>query len=227
MQTKGWGSLNTWALSGVVASLFYVAHVVAGRMVWPDYNPLAQPISDLTASSAVSQSLASRILYGYDFFNLLFCFVLLVYFRKVRRINNVFYGGIVLKTIAEVLSTVGYKLFPLADTDWTSSFQNNMHYAITGVIVLSYIVLALLLTIGLARTRKYPTMTRFLSLFSIVFITSGFLTVMVANIQPQYVGLVERINLYALMVSNVALALWVFSHQARKEGSSCLYSLIL
>lgn len=218
IQSRSWGSLNILALSGVVASLFYVAHVVAGRIVWPSYNPLAQPISDLTATSAISQQVASRILYGYDFFNLLFCFALLVYFGKVMRINRIFYAGIVLKTVAEVLSTVGYKLFPLADTDWSSSFQNNMHYAITGVIVLSYIVLALLLTIGLAKTRKHPTMTRFMGLFSVVFIISGFLTVIVANVFPEYVGLVERVNLYSLMVSNIALALWVFNHDTKAKS---------
>ena len=57
------GSLSLLALSGVVASLFYWSHVVAGRILWPGYNPLAQPVSDLTANSAVSQGLASRILY--------------------------------------------------------------------------------------------------------------------------------------------------------------------
>lgn len=216
---KSRGSLNALALSGVAASFFYVAHVVAGRLIWPSYNPLAQPISDLTASSAISQELASRILYGYDFFNLLFCFVLLVYFRQVFRINRIFYAGLVLKAVAEVLSTVGYKLFPLADTDWSNSFQNNMHYGITGVIVLSYIVLSLLLTIGLAKTKKYPAMTRFMYLFSIVFITSGLLTVIVANSQPQYVGLVERVNLYSLMTSNITLALWVFNHKGSSAAS--------
>lgn len=216
---KSRGSLNALALSGVAASFFYVAHVVAGRLIWPSYNPLAQPISDLTASSAISQELASRILYGYDFFNLLFCFVLLVYFRQVFRINRIFFAGLVLKAVAEVLSTVGYKLFPLADTAWSNSFQNNMHYGITGVIVLSYIVLSLLLTIGLAKTKKYPAMTRFMYLFSIVFITSGLLTVIVANSQPQYVGLVERINLYSLMISNIALALWVFNHKGSSAAS--------
>ena len=205
------GSLSLLALSGVVASLFYWSHVVAGRILWPSYNPLAQPVSDLTANSAVSQGLASRILYGYDFFNLLFCFVLLVFFRRVTRINRTFYAGLVLKAVAEVLSTIGYKLFPLADTEWTSSFQNNMHYAITGVIVLCYIVLSLLLAIGLAKTKKHPAMSRFLALFSLVFITSGLLTVLVANFQPQYAGLVERINLYSLMVSNIVLSLWMFT----------------
>ncbi|HBN95571.1 MAG TPA: hypothetical protein DDZ66_04660 [Firmicutes bacterium] len=218
MDFKSRGTLNILALSGVVASLFYVAHVVAGRIVWSNYNPLAQPISDLTATSAISQELASMILYGYDFFNLLFCLVLLVYFRQVTKLNRTFYAGLVLKAVAEVLSTVGYKLFPLADTDWTSSFQNNMHYAITGVVVLSYIVLAPLLTTGLAKTRKSPAMTRFMGLFSIVFITSGLLTVIVANIYPEYVGLVERVNLYSLMVSNMALALWVFNHKENPKS---------
>lgn len=215
VKNRSRGSLSLLALSGVAASFFYAVHVIAGRIVWPDYNPLAQPISDLTAASAVSRQLAGRILYGYDFFNLLFCFVLLVYFSKVMRINRVFYAGIVLKAVAEVLSTVGYKLFPLSDTDWSNSFQNNMHYAITGVIVLSYIVLALLLAAGLAKTKKFPAMTRFLFLFAIVFIASGFLTVVAANVLPSYAGLAERINLYSLMVSNAVLACWVFNQDGK------------
>jgi heme A synthase len=80
------------------------------------------------------------------------------------------------------------------------------------VIVLSYIVLALLLAAGLAKTKRFPAMTKFLFLFAIVFIASGFLTVLAANLLPGYAGLAERINLYSLMVSNIVLAFWVFSH---------------
>ena len=88
--SRGRGVPNALALSGVAASFFYAAHVVAGRLVWPSYNPLAQPISDLTAASAISQGIASKVLYGYDFFNLLFCFVLLVYFGRIRHVNAFF-----------------------------------------------------------------------------------------------------------------------------------------
>lgn len=90
-----------------------------------------------------------------------------------------------------------------------------MQYAITVVIVLSYVVLALLLTRGLAEIRKYPAMTRFMSLFSIVFIASGFLMVMVANVFPEFVGLVERVNLYSLMVLKIAL--WIFNLHAKAK----------
>lgn len=203
--------LKVLALTGVLQTFFYLAHVIAGRMVWKDYNPLAQPISDLTADTAISQAVANNILYGYSFFNIFFCIVLLIYFNKEVVVNKIFYSGLVIKFVAELLSTFGYKLFPLSDTAWQSSFQNTMHYVITAVIVLGYIVLSVLLTIGLAKTKKYPGMTRFMKLFSAVFIVSGFMTVVAANVFPMYVGLVERVNLYSLMSLNVALALWMFN----------------
>lgn len=97
-------------------------------------------------------------------------------------INKTFYTGLIIKAGAEVLSTVGYKLFPLADTDWASGGQNMIHYGITAVIVLSYISLALLLTVGLGRTGRYKKNDRFfLAVFSFVFIISGFLTVVAAQ----------------------------------------------
>lgn len=200
--------LQLLALSGVLATIFYLGHVIGGRMVWSDYNPLVQPISDLTAATSTSQPVASRILWGYNIFNLLFCGVLLIFFRNYFPINKIFYSGLVLKAIAELLSTFGYKFFPLADTSWGNSFQNTMHYAITAIIVFSYIILSILLALGLSKAKIYPKMTRFLKMFSIVFISSGFFTVVAAQVLPSYVGLIERVNLYSLMTLNVVLSLW-------------------
>ncbi len=195
--------------TGLLAAVFYVAHVVAGRIVWSDYNPFSQPISDLTAATAISRNAAGKMLYGYDLFNLLFCAVLLFFFARKVVINKTFYTGLIIKAGAEVLSTVGYKLFPLADTDWAPGGQNMIHYGITAVIVLGYISLAVLLTVGLARTGRYQKMTGFLAVFSFVFIISGFLTVVAAQKWVEWVGLVERVNLYSLMSLNAVLALWM------------------
>jgi hypothetical protein len=219
-------ALRTLALSGVIAAIFYLGHVIGGRIVWIDYNPLAQPISDLTAATSISQPVASKILLGYDFFNLLFCGVLLVYFRRFLPINKIFYSGLILKALAELLSTFGYKLFPLADTTWENSFQNTMHYAITAVIVFSYIVLSILLAFGLSKAKKYPKMTRFLKLFSIIFITSGFFTVLSAQVLPSYVGLIERVNLYSLMILNVVLALWMHNTKNTEDTEGRFFCAI-
>ena len=187
-------------------------------MVWSDYNPLIQPISDLTAASAISQPVASKILWGYNVFNLLFCGMLLLFFKRFFPINKLFYSGLILKALAELLATFGYMIFPLADTTWGNSFQNTMHYAITAVIVLSYIVLSILLSVGLAKTKKHWKMARFLQIFSIVFIASGFLTVLATQVLPSYVGLIERVNLYSLMALNVGLALWVRNLLSHRLG---------
>ena len=202
-------ALRTLALSGVIAAIFYLSHVIGGRMVWSSYNPLIQPISDLTAITSISQPVASKILWGYNIFNLLFCGVLLVFFKSFFPINKIFYSGLLLKALAELLSTFGYKLFPLADTAWGNSFQNTMHYAITAVIVFSYIILSILLAFGLSKAKKYPKMTCFLKIFSIVFIGSGFFTVLATQVLPSYIGVIERVNLYSLMVLNVVLAFWM------------------
>ena len=201
--------LRTLALSGVIAAIFYLSHVIGGRMVWSSYNPLIQPISDLTAITSISQPVASKILWGYNIFNLLFCGVLLVFFKSFFPINKIFYSGLVLKTLAELLSTFGYKVFPLVDTSWGNSFQNTMHYVITAVIVFSYIVLSILLALGLSKAKVYPKMTCFLKIFSIVFIGSGFFTVLATQVLPSYIGVIERVNLYSLMVLNVVLAFWM------------------
>jgi hypothetical protein len=202
-------ALQTLALSGVIAAIFYLSHVIGGRIVWDNYDPLIQPISDLTATSSISQPVASKILRGYNIFNLLFCGVLLVFFKRFFPINKIFYSGLILKALAELLATFGYKVFPLADTAWGNSFQNTMHYAITAVIVSSYIVLSILLAYGLSKAKIYPKMTRFLKIFSVIFIASGFFTVLATQVLPSYVGLIERVNLYSLMILNIVLALWM------------------
>jgi hypothetical protein len=137
--------------------------------------------------------------------------VLLIFFRSLFYINKIFYSGLVLKTLAELLATFGYLVFPLADTAWGNSFQNTIHYAITAVIVFSYIVLSILLAFGLSKAKIYPKMTRFLKMFSIIFIASGFFTVLATQVLPSYIGLIERVNIYSLMILNVVLALWMRS----------------
>ncbi len=196
-------------LTGLLAVGFYLAHVIAGRLAWPAYDPCSQPISDLTAETAISRAAASKVLYGYDLFNLLFCAVLLFSFARLVPINKTFYAGLVIKAGAEILSTFGYRLFPLADTAWGLGWQNMMHYAITAIIVFGYITLSLLLTIGLKKDGRHRKMTIFLGGFAFVFILSGLATVVAAQKWPAWAGLVERINLYSLMSLNAALAFWL------------------
>ena len=72
-------------------------------------------------------------------------------------------------------------------------------------------MLSIPLAFGLAKTKTYPKMTRFLKAFSIIFISSGFLTVIATQVLPSYLGLIERVNLYSLMVLNIVLAFWIRS----------------
>lgn len=201
--------LYMFSATGIMAALFYFSHVIVGRLIWTDYNPYSQPISDLTAVGTVSEAITSKVLYGYNIFNLLFCGFLIYFFKRHINLNKLFYTGIILMFIAEVFSTFGYMLFPLDNTEWANTFQNTMHYAITGIIVFSYILLSILLTVGMRKTKNYRNINFFLIIFTIVFIGSGLGTVIAAQLIPAYAGFVERINLYSLMVLKTAISIWI------------------
>lgn len=217
MKPKEMKVLRYLSLLGIIAAILYISHVIAGRILWSEYNPFSQPISDLTAKGAISQPVASVISKLYGLVDMAFSVVMLIYFKKARPISKLFYFGVILKGIVSFLSAVGYSLFPLADTTWGNNFQNTMHYTITGVIVFASIIAVILMTIALFKNKQHIFMKWFMLIYCIIFISSGFLTVVAANEFPSYAGLLERINLYSMQIANVILAIWMFKGLSLSE----------
>jgi hypothetical membrane protein len=65
-------------LLGILSVIFYFLHVIIGRIFYEGYNPLAQAISDLTASNSPSKNIARQfsMLYGIcavTFFSRILC----------------------------------------------------------------------------------------------------------------------------------------------------------
>lgn len=59
-------------LSGMLAIVFYVVHVVIGGIKWKGYSHLQQPISDLTATGAPNRALMLTLTNVYGLLALLF-----------------------------------------------------------------------------------------------------------------------------------------------------------
>jgi len=59
-------------LSGMLAVVFYVVHVVIGALKWKGYSHLQQPISDLTATGAPNRNLMLTLTTIYGLLALLF-----------------------------------------------------------------------------------------------------------------------------------------------------------
>ncbi|MEQ8199467.1 MAG: DUF998 domain-containing protein, partial [Clostridiaceae bacterium] len=204
------GILQILSLSGVLTAILFVTHVIAGRLIWREYNPFSQPISYLTADTAVSKGASDIFFILSGVFAVVFCVVMLMYFKMYVIINKLFYSGIIIKTASAFLALLGLNLFSLADTRLGDSFQDIMHCLITGVVDGGYAASAVLMAIGMAKTKKYPGLAKYLIAFCIVYICSGFLSLVAISNFPNYLGLMERVNLYSLQLTNAVSGIWMF-----------------
>jgi hypothetical membrane protein len=50
--------IEIFSLFGVIGVFFYFLHVILGTLFYEGYNPMAQAISDLTASNSPSKNIA-------------------------------------------------------------------------------------------------------------------------------------------------------------------------
>lgn len=131
-------------LSGPLALVCYLMHDILGSINYKGYDPLTQAVSDLTAESAPSLWIARPLSALYGLFSII-CIAACVFFRK--KINAVQYSGLLVYALMNIISAVGYSLFPLTESGSPDGFQNKMHIIVTIAVVASSVI-SLLLIIG-------------------------------------------------------------------------------
>lgn len=193
-------------LLGAAGIIFYFLHVILGRLYYPGYNPLAQAVSDLTASNAPSREIASAYSTVYAMFTAASCALLCVFYQE--KVNKVFRIGIYLFAAMEWISAIGYTLFSLSDKGFTGSFQDIMHMAVTVVVVVLSIVSMILIAIGCFRSKIHKNM----GIFTIVVLTIMALGSIATGVVPiKYFGVAERFSVYAVAVYSGALSIFTFT----------------
>jgi hypothetical membrane protein len=198
---KVWQGLSLFGLFGVI---FYFLHIVFGRIFYEGYNPFAQAISDLTASSSHSKNIASPLSFIYGIFAVTFSVGFLMYFKG--KINKIISVGSCFFCIMNVISFLGYTFFPLSEAGYAGTFQDKMHVIVTVLVVLFTIISIILYSIGFLKTNKYKYLG-IISIFTFVLLMVG---AMLINIVPkEYFGVAERINVYSIVLYTGILSLWM------------------
>ncbi len=189
------------AISGALSALVYLAHVVLGGILWPEYSHIRQMISDLTGDGAPNAGLLRVFTTVYGVLACIFAVSLLMAFRalKVRKAARV---GAVLLIIMEVSSLVGYGLFPLSESA-EMNVQNIGHIVVTAVVVLTTVTCGFFIAAGLLKTPGFKKLGVFMLVCSCVMVAAGLLTPVTMATGSPIVGLVERINI-------LTLQLWIF-----------------
>lgn len=208
----GTGKKSVWqvlALSGIIGVFFYTLHVVLGGILWPEYNPIAQTISELTGNGSPNAGLLTvfTTIYG----ALLILFSVCVYFCfKTLQVKKLAMAGAILLILMEIASFFGYMAFPLDMGGALDNFQNTMHLVVSGIVVVCTLGASYLTGIGLWKTPGHKKMGVFIFICAIVITVFGGMTpAAMANNLP-FAGLTERINIFTLHAWTLVLSVYLF-----------------
>jgi len=191
-------------LLGIFSVILYFLHVILGEIFYEGYNPLAQAVSDLTASNSPSKKIASLFSMLYGIYAVSFSIGFFVYLKN--KINKVVTASSFIFCIMNTISFFGYTFFPLSESGYAGVFQDKMHMVVTVFVVLLTIVSLVLFSIGFFRKKEH----KWVGIVSIITLLILMVGAMLINIMPkEYFGVAERINVYSIIIYTGILSLWI------------------
>jgi len=194
-------------LMGIFSVILYFLHVILGEIFYEGYNPLAQAVSDLTASNSPSKNIARQFSMLYGICAVSFSIGFFLYLKN--KINKAVAISSFVFFLMNTISFFGYTFFPLSESGYANTFQDKMHMVVTVFVVLLTIVSLVLYSIGFFRAKEH----KWLGIISIITLLILMAGAMLINIVPkEYFGLAERVNVYSIIIYTGILSLWMIKY---------------
>ena len=200
-----------WILiCGILNVVFYLLHDIIGAMNYPDYNWMAQAVSDLTAVDAPSRVIASGLSNIGGIFTCIVCTLICIYAKELwpESSEKLLRVGVYLFVVMHWISAIGYGLFPLTGSGYDGSVQSFIHvFVITVLVVLLSIVYSILIAVG-----GFKSGNKVLAWCALVSILLMFAGAAGSGIVPrEYFGIVERFSTYSAGCFTSAIAIVAFA----------------
>jgi len=191
-------------LLGIFSVIFYFLHLILGEIFYEGYNPLAQAVSDLTASNSPSKNIARLFSMFYGICAVTFSIGFFAYLKN--KINKPVTVSSFIFCLMNTISFFGYTFFPLSASGYADTFQDKMHIVVTILVVLLTIVSLILFSIGFFKAKGHKWLG-IVSICTFLILLAGS---MLINIMPkEYFGVAERINVYSIIIYTGILSLWM------------------
>ena len=201
--------INWLGLTGAAALISYTAAVIFSPSAYPGYDWMAQAVSDLSAESAPSRRLWDQLAALYGPCSVVCATLVSVYVSGNRTSSALFRLGIHLFAVMTWVSSVGYAMFPLADSGKEiASFQEVMHIAVTALVVLLSVASLVILIIAGAK-RKEVRMIGIAAAAALIMMLTG--AVGQALVPAAYFGVVERFSVFAAVGFNAVLGIYLLT----------------
>ena len=192
-------------LLGPVSLVSYAAAVVFAPLAYPDYNWMAQAVSDLSADTASSRVLWNQLASLYGPCGIVCCTLVCVYIAG--KLTKPLRMGIYLFTVMNWVSSVGYTMFPLTGAGLPDGFQNVMHLVVTAaVVLLSIISLGIIIYAGFVR-KACPSLGLWATAALILMLAGAVGT---AVMPAAYFGIPERFSVFAASGFTAVLGIFLY-----------------
>ena len=207
--------INWLGLAGMVSLLSYAAAVVFSPLAYPGYHWMAQAVSDLSAESAPSRVLWEQLSAFYGTGGIICATCVSIFVSEKKIATKLFRIGIYLFAVMNLVSTVGYKMFPLVDSGKSiGSFREVMHIVVTVAVVLLSIASLVVLIIAGFRERG----VRGIGIWAIIALVMMLIGALGTRAVPaEFFGIVERFSVFAAVGFNAVLGFYLFAG-FRKTG---------
>ena len=200
--------INWLGLVGILSLVSYAAAVIFSPLAYPGYDWMSQAVSDLSADNAPSRLLWNELSAFYSVGGLVCITCVVIYVSENKTATRLFRIGIYLFAIMNLISHVGYKAFPLANSGKEiASFQEIMHMVVTAAVVpLSIVSLVLLIIAGFKEKQ-----VKGVGIWAIVALAMMFIgAIGTGAVPPEYFGIVERFSVFAAVGFNAVLGCYLF-----------------
>lgn len=210
------GAMRLCGAFGVISLLSYAVAVLFSPSAYPGYDWMSQAVSDLSAISSPSRELWLRLSCLYEPCGITCVMAASLYVAERNLGDRLFRTGIYLFAAMNWVSTVGYRLFPLANGGKElSGLSEFMHVYVvtTAVVLLSIASLACIVASGFK-----PGGSRGLSAHAAVALLMMFAGAVGSGLVPaQYFGIAERLSLIAAVAFNAVLGLYLLKGRFPEE----------
>ena len=201
---------------GMIGVIAYLTHTILGRILWIEYNPITTDISSLTAVGAPNRELLLVFTYVYGISMILFITGLLI--KSFRKYHFSVKTGYIIMIIMQIVSFVGYSLFPLAGDKTVMNFQNILHIIVTVIVVFTTITSGYFLAFGYIKQEKRQRLGKFILVMAIIITIAGMTNPICINMELNILGLTERLVIYSLqLMLFIISAYYTFSKQEKIE----------
>ena len=205
-----------FCLLGIVSFISYAAAVIFAPLAYPGYDWMSQAVSDLSAANAPSLSLWNQLSSVYNVCEVLCVMAVCIAVQSLK--TKMLRCGIYIFAAMEMISAIGYSMFPLSDSGYAGKFQDIMHMAVTALVVILSVVSLVVIIFAGFRSKTSVTLG-ICAAAALLMMLCG--AVGIKIVPAKYFGIVERLSVFAATGFNAALGLYMFFLKPdKKEGNN-------